>query len=80
MESNWRFNVLVYGMQDSDWELCARIPEFFPREAVLVKRTGSPWMWLYYVDDPDQLPDFFARYLITPDAPHFPYGIEVDPD
>lgn len=80
MESNWRWNVLAYGMQDSDWELCAGIPEFLPFKMVLVKRTGSPWFWLYDVNDPDQLPDFWGRLLITPAFPHFPYGIEVEPD
>jgi len=73
-------NVVDYGMQDSDWELCAGLVEFLPFDYVIVKRTGSPFWWVYSNLDPDQLPAFDSRHLIHAPDLHFPYGQEVLPD
>jgi hypothetical protein len=80
LESNWRWSVLEYAMQDSDWLLCAGVPDFFPADYVLVQRRGSPWVWLYQRTVFLRPPTFRGRFLITPANPHFPYGFDVDPD
>jgi len=73
-------NVLLAGMQNSDWELCAVLVDFLPFEYWLVKRRGSPWVWVYRSRAPELLPALVTRLFITPAAPHFPHDIDVLPD
>lgn len=73
-------NVWDNQMWGSDWRLCARvIGGFDPNLAVVNIRPGTEKVRLYLLH-PDGLPDFFAEFDVDPAFPHFPYGIEVEPD
>jgi len=80
LESNWRWNVAELGMQGTDWELAAEIPEPVFGQFYLVKRKGSLRGWVYYVLDPDQLPTLWLSFVLTPAMGHFPWGEIVNPD
>jgi len=67
-------------MQSSDWELCARSLDggIFP--FFVVKRKKLPARAWFYLIYPGSLPTYFADVAITPEAPHFPWGNNVEDD
>lgn len=80
MESNWRFNVWDYGMQNSDWLLAARYVGILPPR-LAVKRRGFPGIYFRYsVPVPGQVPGLIGPVVIPVLFPHFPYGQAVIPD
>lgn len=80
MESNWRMNVALYGMQLSEWELCAR--QIVPTLGRLVvkRRDFTNWYFLYREPAPGQVPQLYAIVPIPTLEPSFPYGHLVFPD
>jgi len=80
LESEWRWNVALFGMSGSAWRLCARFVDD-PDFVVVADRVYPfPRYSVWDVSDPDQLPVFVGNFLITTHPPTFPYGNDVEPD
>jgi hypothetical protein len=80
LESNWRFNVAVAGMVGSDWRLAARVLGA-PFLAIANPDAAQPGSFRVYTGDlSTSLPTFVAYVEIPPGSPHFPYGVNVEPD
>jgi hypothetical protein len=72
--------VWALGQWGSDWRLAARVHEGFdPRLYLVTPRPGTQKARLYLAL-PEEVPTFVGEFDIDPEYPHFPYGIEVDPD
>lgn len=80
MESNWRWNVLEYGMQWSDWTLCARVPGVPTGLFIVQKNRSNAQGYIYRGDLVTGLPVLVATFTPTATHPHFPYGFLVLPD
>jgi hypothetical protein len=80
LESNWRRNVFELGWQDGPYGLIARLPGVFFNFAIAS----------HLVPDGFYTPLHFVSSLgtwvagpvvaIPSTAPHFPYGVSVNPD
>lgn len=80
MESNWRWNVWVYGMQISDWLLCARITSSGSLVVVNPDSAFPTKYRLFNIATPSGVPALVTRGDIPAAHPHFPYGVPVLPD
>jgi len=80
LESSWRLNLFIYGMQQSEMRLLARLN--VPPDSLLnaVADTGNGARRFYHVSAPGQLPSFIIELPVLPAHPHFPWGLDVEPD
>jgi len=78
MESNWRWNIWLYAMWGSDWELCARVNTGFPTIYLLLVSKGDGVAYYYYTNGPGQVP-VLNTAVVPPPGP-FPWGVPVFPD
>jgi len=80
VESDWRWNVYLFHMQNSNLRLCARVlddPEFF-----IAARAPfpNPRYEVWHHPDPELLPTFVGDFAVPALQPHFPYDWVVEPD
>lgn len=80
MESSWRLNVALEGMSGTDWRLAASLLGI-PFLAVVNGVPGAGTYRLYQENpNPEGMPVLVSSPPIPVDHPHFPYGLEVEPD
>lgn len=80
MESNWRFNVWLWGMTCAGWQLAAhRVLTNYPTYRIVVKLSAT-LAANYNIAAPGQLPALVNPFTPPVLHPHFPYGILVDGD
>jgi len=80
LESNWRWNIVLIGVQDWDVRLTARLLDFFgsPHHWLALWSNGLPR--LLYLNPSTGIAEDNGTFFIPEVGTHFPWGRIVTPD